>query len=443
MKREIIDLLQSDDPSERNRGWKKLHIDCTLSQKPITQAQRERLVALLMHERDVHVWRIGITVMSGLPREADLPRTRQAADDQTEIKADQDPTLASWLWHPFKSQSAVFGLLDRDHRRRDEVSLIHMSPYFCGHSFPTTEINLRHGDDPRGWDPLLRAKRYESMCFVGRIGIFGEEAVRRWGNQDCRFGFLMQKRPRNVPLGTLHKKYHCITEMLPDGTLAYHQSKDDVKQRLDFGLVQRYLVKDGNRRVVVVNCAGGSALGTLAATIWGIKDLKEALGLGAQPICTPPGLNEESQLEALVHVAADNTGYEWQPRKIELRKLYAGRHVWSDDDRGWKPLTSTHITLVTKGDEVIRIELDGKDTRMQPGTQGFKLLVKLCEGIMQQRDGVVDLKRLARDREIWSGRTVSQKDVRRRLSHLKYRTLHECLVIDNTAVTLTAEVDKI
>jgi len=95
-----------------------------------------------------------------------------------------------------------------------------------------------------------------------------------------------------------------------------------------------------------------------------------------------------------------------------------------------------------EGSEVVGIELDGKPTTIRPGTQGFRLIVEICQDELRRSDGVVDVSSLAQDTNIWSDKTLSEPEARRRLANLKHRHFDKCLVIGHT-ITLTARVELV
>jgi hypothetical protein len=348
-------------------------------------------------------------------------------------------SLYKWFWKPVQSKFAMFGLTDQHKRKRDQEALMRLA-HHCGKwGMDQANFHQMRVDDPR-WGNLLFKEKYSGICFPGRLGIFGDEAVSRWGPVNSRFAFLLDRRPENLPDGQIDAEYHCVTQRLPDGQLAYERSEDRNGKRYDFGLVRRYAVRDAGRPVIVLNFAGGSGLGTLAATIWAIDILKEGVLSDGSPIPVPPQIELNTSLEALVRTSANiNNDDLWELDKVELVQLYAGRYVWSAESGRWSPLMCSQITLVYDGDTPVSVAMDGIRLPMRPTSEVFRLLVGVCRQAME-KNGNIDIPTLCRNRAIWNDKRVSEKAVRARLANLKHHYLHECLTNNGTNVALTAEV---
>lgn len=152
---EIVPMLRSKVPEKRMAGWQRLHTDFALSQVPVSTDEREMLVGCLLDElqlKNTLVWTYGITVLAGL-----------LIQDGPIVKSPQ--ALIDWLWNPFQSKSACFGLTDPDYRRRDEVALIRLSRHLCEHLYPLTDIHFMKVNDP-SWKQLLFKEGYQSMRSV-------------------------------------------------------------------------------------------------------------------------------------------------------------------------------------------------------------------------------------------------------------------------------------
>lgn len=353
------------------------------------------------------------------------------AQQQNREEGEKGRSLSDWLWGPFHKPSAVFGLTAADYRRRDEIALIQLVRRLSYREFPDTEIHQIDPDDPE-WSELLFQGGYQSICLVGRLGLYGQEALERWNNPNGRFGFLVNRRPGTIPAGQLDKDFHCIYERIGEGPTEYYRTEEKNGKRTDFALVQRYPVYDGTRYIVVVIIAGASSLGTLAAAQWAADKLTEPTHPYGEPIDAPQGVGPDSHFEALVDVTAEVTTRVWRPLRINLRRLCVDRAVWCENDRRWHIDPPRNITILReKGTKAraVGVLFDGKRAPLNPGSQTFRLLVEACLESRSRENGVVNAKKLGQKSEIWDGKTHAEADVRRRLSILKQRYLGDALSV--------------
>ena len=67
------------------------------------------------------------------------------------------------------------------------------------------------------WVVAFSQQKYQAICFVGRLGLYGGDVVQRWSCKDARYRFLRHDKPDNCPSHGLDEDYHCIVERLDDG----------------------------------------------------------------------------------------------------------------------------------------------------------------------------------------------------------------------------------
>ncbi len=421
----ISALIRSTNRSYRIKGWTSLRTAWAEKHWVPTAEQLEQLNRWRSEEEDDGVWRLAVDVLLGL-----LPATAFApsAAPQAQKPRRRRAYLADWLWDPFRRSAIAAGVSDPG-LRRDADALIVLARCLSHEKYKRTEFLQFPSADPQ-WSKILCQKRLAGICLVGRLGLFGEEAVSRLSMPDARFSFLIHQRPKDTVPGQLHRDYYCLRENLGDGTPRYYRTKDEHGTRTDFGLVQRYVVFDGIGHVVVVVCAGGSSLGTYGAVQWAADRLFLPTHPYSKPIPTPPHLGPNSRLEALLDVRADLGHSPWPLSHLELRSLYVDQFIWSTDLRQWRSDAPKQITLVLKNgdpDRPLRVLFNGKKVTATPAGQAFHLLVRLCQVAAESPTGVVDVARLAEDEWIWSGKRIDETTARRNLSLLKFRHLHDAL----------------
>lgn len=424
----IFSLLQSSERSRRLHGWRQLQSEIELQHIAVTDEQYWRLQeCLLAEDEDDGVWRHGMTVFVGLL----LTRLLMDKSPRTSLIGSRQPpdTLTDWLWDPFHYPSVVVSMRDPNMMLRDEDALIALRGHLSRRDYPRTEF-LRYLPGDSRWGATLHHTHFETICLVGRMGLFGPEAVQRWGLDETRFNFRMQDRPENIEAGALDRQYHCIYERLADGSEKDYFTTEAAGIRSDYGLVQRYVVFDGFRHVTVVICAGASSLGTLAAVQWAAEHLNGSVHPDGEPIPLPPNTRLGSRFEALIFVTADATQNYWRPSRLELEQLHVGHFTWNKDTRQWQAHTPEEITLVLDGknpDHPSAVLFDGLKVGLKTGSQNFHLLARTIQAAYMSNSGAIDIAKLAADPWIWSTPPVSEKTVRRGLSLLKFRYLHDAL----------------
>lgn len=415
--------LSSSDRSHRIAGWALARDHFVDFQHPVNPLQRAKLLSFLQDEADDDVRQFGILVMLGIP----FPTMIPAIPSTVASSYGESETLDAWLWNVFRRPSVVLSVSERDFIRRDAPALIDLARRLDFRDYGEAEVRLIRPDEPE-WRQQIVENGYQSICFIGRLGLYGKDALNRWSNSHARFGFELHQRPRGLPPGRLHPDYHCIYERIGDVRMEHYRSVDREGIRTDFGLVQRYPVYDGTTTMVVVNCAGESALGTSAAVKWAAVELsKPTHPYNGEPIKAPPGISPDSYMEALIEVEAQNTSHVPRPTHITLRKLYVDRACWNKTERRWEVDPPKKITIVRNHGRTVDILFDGKPTSQLKSAQSFRLLDHMCRNVSERKDNIVDLEKLARTEEIWDTPRPDINRVRRNLSVLKHRYLGDAL----------------
>ena len=133
---------------------------------------------------------------------------------------------------------------------------------------------------------------------------------------------MSDKRPGKFAFDDCDSEDHriCVLDENLEDTPKYLTHEKNGK-RTDYGLVQCYVVRYGNRNLVVLGLWGCSTLGALAAVKW-------AIDLGKNNDPPPVGtLDEETPLEALVKIQSDTCDFPnmWKPEPVQLVQLHIGQ----------------------------------------------------------------------------------------------------------------------
>jgi hypothetical protein len=429
---EVFKLLESDHGQDRIKGWNRLRNECAALQ--LTSDDIERLLRALANESLGEAWHQAVIALFHLGL---LPKSLKAqeTDDPKPKLIEPAKYLSDWFWEPLKGPSAVLGLSDPEWRRRDEGAILMLGRHLSHDNFPNTQFHPIPIDDPP-WDSVLATQHPTALCIVGRLGLFGDAALRQWGRDDLRFSFLVKRRPKKNPPrpGKIHKRFHCICEHIEgqEKPLAYHTTQVK-RRRTDYALVQRYTVHTGSDRMQVITTAGSTGVGTLAAAQWAALLLTRPRHLKDR-IQVTRDITDESKLEALLRVTTDPNVQRWALTDIELVKLYVDDWEWSTAT-GWSKLPLKSITIECEnGDPKRPVAVVCRSKHHTLNEQGT--LVDLVSAIYKQTGGqagaVIDESALVKMKTWGNNKSL----VRRRLSTLRVRHFEEALHIGKE-VTLT------
>jgi hypothetical protein len=439
---DIIHAVDSDDVSTRMYGWTSLHAGITHFQAQVTEEALDILLSIAWAERDPTVRNVAEMALVALAAKRSSAALALAKTLSGEGGGDAKPTLGGWLFEPFRQTSAVVGVTATDYRRRDEPALTCLGRRLSFDGFPLTEFPQIALDNP---DLIKRVneRRYEAICIVGRLGLYGQEAVKQLSGERLRFGFLSHHRPKNLPKGQLDPDYHCVTERTGSGAIEHHLTSQTNSAQTDFGLVQRYTVKLGVRYIVVVVCAGASSLGTLAAAQWAADQLFRWTHPGdKQAIELPSQVADDSVLEVLLCVTAPKTTSAWENLQITLETLLLDGSRWTLEGRKWVSIPLKVVTLVYDvNGTTVQVLFDGTPSSMKSDSDVFQIMVSLAECSLATPGQKVTAKELVERQKQRVGRAPNVDSLPAQMRNLKNRYLRDQLLISNDGYELLPRVD--
>ncbi|MBC8875231.1 MAG: hypothetical protein H8E44_37895 [Planctomycetes bacterium] len=425
---EIPEELSSGRPERRRVAWRKIKQQNREEERRATQTQLRELGYKFTDEPNDDVKKVALEVLIGLLSCG----TDQRKTPSTKLK------LADWFWRPFHNPSLVISAFDPEYRRRDEIAVTDLARHLPKKDFPNAEfrvIPLGYAD----WGDVLKTDRdIGAVCIIGRLGMFGLEAVREWDTNKTRLRFPTHDRPQDLCIGELNPDFHRIEETHgPAGNGVAHIAHEDDRERTDFGLIQRYSVWFDTRPTTVVLCAGCSGLGTFGAVQWMIELMKS-------PIELPKEVSDDACFEALIEVKADVAPFprHWQPKPKRLLNLYLGDHQWSQDTQEWLIRAPFKIRVIYDRDgHADGVLLDGQPTGPRRDAVIFRLLVKLAELTAAAPGESVKISSLAAMGDIWGSKPTNETNARRRAGQLRRQYLGRALSISESSLRLDAKVD--
>jgi hypothetical protein len=408
-----------------------------------------RLLSLQSNETAYEVWRTAANTISEaflrMSKTVEPPAPGQLVLDG----------LGGWLWRDFRKTSRVLRVADPERLRRDEDAVIEIARFL-----PLEYLTEFTSVDPAsGFTPLLADfDAVEALCFVGRLCLYGEDAVKTWcvTKRTPRFLFGMDFRPDGLAQGVLHPQYHSVVLNAgeADPEPLYRTTQTD-HSRTDYGVIRRYVVDWGGRCRVVIHIAGCSSLGTLGAAHFAACTLCKH-GASGKPLPLPPQVDEQSHLEALVEVTADTRCSElgWRLRKLQLLDLRMDGFVWDEDEYSWQVPTPDVITVVfadaetrraswtneAERDETkVEILVDGQKVPFRGRSENRRLCIALCI-LASKQNGQVQLSQLGEDTWIWNDRAPKKTAyVKTRLSNLQ-RHLGNSLVVEHDTCRVSPKI---
>jgi hypothetical protein len=435
MRMEYLARVRSLIRGERMRGWTDLPDEPEAAHHVLSRENRSQLAAILANEQDEGVHRHGMDILAGFSCAECMGRVeRQILAPAVPIER----SLDHWMWSDFCKSSAVFRASEPAYERRDPDAVECLARRLGYKDFP----ELRFYPVPKGediWQEIVTEQALETCCFVGRLGLFGKQAVEKVVNPQTRFRFLRHAPPPAFPTGDELKKYYVIEEFDGDRLVNEYRTSDTDGVRTDYGIVQRYPIFLGTHYITVLLCAGLSSLGTVGAARWAALDL----GLPQDPqtkvpVMQPKIVGPHSRLEALVRTIGVSRSPIWRPSKIELVGLYVDHFQWSPEDLQWHDNQLHVVEVQLRGGKPVGLLIDGVRANLNSSSQNFRLAVAFTLSIGQNGGGV-DVDQLARDVSIWGGHELPPKTVKQRLHNLDKHTFKRLLTIDDQ-VRLDAQV---
>ncbi len=439
---DIIRAVDDVDAKTRMYGWSSLNAGITHFQPMVTDEALEVLLSIAWAEKDPNVRNAAVMALLALALKRSSAQPADATKPSSEGGGGAKATLGGWLFEPFGQTSAVVGVTATDYWRRDEPALTWLGRRLSLDGFPLTEFPQIALNNP---DLIKRVndRRYEAICIVGRLGLYGHDAVEQLNGERLRFGFLSHHRPKDLPEGHLDPEYHCITERHGTGEIKRHLTSQTTSEQTDFGLVQRYTVKLGVRYIVVVVCAGASSLGTLAAAKWAADVLFQPTHPGdKQAIELPSQVADDSVLEVLLCVRAPKTTSAWENLQITVEKILLDGSIWTLDDPKWVSIPLQVVTVVYDvNGTAVQILFDGTPSPMKPDSDIFQMMVSLAECSRARPGTKVSIKELVACQKKRVGKAPNEESVPAQMRNLKNRYLRDALSVSGEEYQLTARVD--
>jgi len=431
-----LELINSSQVPTRIEGWRKLRADSAVLRPIVTRQFIDALLELLAEEEFEtvqHEAHLALIALQNVPSEVSAPAPPQVSQASPAV----DQSLLKWLWDPFARESIVLSTTSCDYRRRDEAAGIYLGRQLCHHQFSKTKFS-QIPVYAESWQEKFIDSQYKAVCLLGRLGLYGECAVKNLAYPQGRFYFLTHKRPAGTTT-ELDEQFHCLVERTDPHKKEYYRTLEKDGVRTDYALVQRYTVRVNSRSIVVVLCAGASSLGTLAAARWATFDLGQSVDHRPRKLIPAPDkISSDSCLEALLEVRADVTTDAWNIKEIKPLKLFVDDKPWSFQQQAWQERNIRMITIIMGDKGAKEIQFDGKTPNLQNDKSYFKMLVALALQIKE--DGKIDLVALGKNKSIWGGKQKSKTKVLESLRHLKTRYLKDALAT-SPAVMLLADIE--
>jgi hypothetical protein len=338
----------------------------------------------------------------------------------------------------------VFHLADPERFRRDEEAVIEIARSLSLSEFPRTKFICVEPGEFAG--VLADLDEVNAICFVGRLRLYGQEAMEYLGKEafESRYRFGLDVRPPDLPRGELHPEYHAVVRQATESeNETWYQTRDSNGTRTDYGLVQRFVVLWNGRPRVVIHIAGCSSLGTQAAAHYAAYTLLQP-ELDDKMLPLPPNTNHSSRMEILIRASADIEGSElgWRIRDLKPLDLRVDDFVWSPEENRWHLPSHNVIRLVfpsehairnyRQGEEGAEILFDDERYRFRHKSENSRLCTSLCM-LAEAQQGLVQLSQLGNDAWIWKNHKAKDDDhVRNRLGNLR-RVMGKSLAIDGAA----------
>jgi hypothetical protein len=437
MRQEFLDRLRSAHRSERLLAWSELHLEPEASRHVLSVSDRLQLAEFLVVEDDDGVHRMGSDTLLGY---SSCVQVEPSGDGVEPWSAATSPhTLEEWLWNDFHKPSAIFRSSERGYHRRDSDAVEILARRLGIKEFPLVNFHPLplHKD---GWRQLTTERAYKTIGLVGRLGLFGDRAETDLQWTDARFRFLRQTPPPSYEAGEELRQYYCLQEFEGGRVVHQYDTQDREGYRVDYGIIQKYPVFLGTHWITVVLCCGSSSLGTVAAAQWAAIDLAIPQDPITQaPITLPKTITSNSRLEALLRTRGASQTDIWRPSTIELLGLYVDHDQWSPSDLQWRDVQQHTFEIRLQAGKPAALIIDGEKARLNRDSQNFCLAAKVLLGASQNPGHAVDIRQLARDRDIWDGRRLHTSKVKQRLHNLNKQALKGTLTVDQQ-VTVAAEI---
>lgn len=363
-------------------------------------------------------------------------------------------SVLHWLLEPIRARPSQLLTLDSDSgTTHDELALADFRSMVGRKEFPHLSVTTwpvpEHKSHAEAVHNLLKQitqGKLAAVLFLGRLQSFGEEVVAEFDNHDLRFVATTTPRPLGLPRREINEEYHRGFEVVPGRSRATLQARrtPDRKLRIDYGFIQRYVAQKGGHPLTVYRIWGLSSLGTEGAAEWFATKLPQLLAGDSRKLLMVPGggkfstasskrakrlrqqpLDPNAPFEAVIEVQAKETLGSWCPHKLKLLALYVGPYAWDQENGNWLLGNPREVRLVYAGRRLVKILLDGRQTKLTPQNVNGKLLAAAVEAAIQSQKLEFDAATLRDRQELWpEGKVVGGTDIGNNLSMLKLRHVH-------------------
>jgi hypothetical protein len=458
LKEKLFAQLGSANPQMRRDAFTQMLQQYRVISERLSPQDSKKLMASLLREPDADSLRQAALAVSMIALEAAMRAggatgARGVGGAPDVRKARPEMLLGDWLFHPFKAESAVFCAADPDFHRRDEYAVIEIARRLSRDDFPRTDVRYFDTSQEEAQSALTKPL-YKAIWVMGRPGLLGDPFLRQIRydkrpmvdkrGKPARFGFDAHRRSEDSQRSAIDARYNYIVEWHGDGTHSHHPTTEGASVREDFGLVQRYPVDVGGRRLTAVICAGASSLGTLAAAIWASEMLfRIPSTTGPDDMTAIPKkkrFGPASRMEALVHATANRRLPNWQAPTIELVKLFVDDVEWSPARARWVIAAPDLITLVRRQGKVAEVLFDSVHVPFRDDRNMFALTVALAEARLDGQSQL-SIDELRSNTKLWAGEDVKDSDVRQALKRLRKRYLDEALQLVGDTASLECKVN--
>ncbi len=442
------------NPQVRKEGWDSLRDNFRKNRCSIHRDVFMHLLELSYGEKELSVRSAAFhTILAGIPQLVHRLRDGESPAVATPQEPSTTPTsggLGEWLWSPLHQQSLVLQVADRHRLRRDEDAAIELARHLGRSGFPRTHFGRVIG----GFAPVMAdLEGTAAICFVGRLSLYGERAVVIWDLPDAkpRYRFGGGFSSERLAKGLLDPEYHAFVQDDERTGETWIRAEDANGVRTDYGLVRRYMVSWNGQWFVVIQVAGCSSLGTLAAACFAANTLFQP-GRNGGLVPVPPGIKCESRLEAFVRAKADLADSEigWKIRDCELLEMRVDDYVWDAAAFRWR-LKRREITLEfregTRPENYrsqtkpnVEIYLDTRRVKFRKGSENQRLAIELFM-LASRQNNQLNLNQLGRQTWIWKDQEAKDANyVRNRLRGRLRHLFDESVVIDGDTVHVTPEI---
>jgi hypothetical protein len=417
--------LNSQNSEQRQRAWNKLRDLWVITSPILGKEDLGLLMGCLERETDPDAFRAGLMAMILYPRQTLV----NAPVPGTPIMGPVECTgmsLIEWLWLPFQRSSLIFSTAGTQHQLRDETCEFTLGRRLCYDRCHDLEL-VRFPLDNVDWQHRISDGKIKAVCILGRLGLYGPDAVHDLSMPHSHFQFPINERLQENECPDQVENYRCIREFVAGGVVDHVTNLSNGIGK-DYSIVQRHTIILGQHKIALVVCAGTSSLGTLAATQWATKQLAQSTHFsGDLQITTPKSTTVDSRMEALLEVTAKKMPHGWVSTQVVPKKLFMDNHAWQPELQTWEEVSNRCLEIVHTKGEPSSVLLDGQLVPQRKNSQGFSLLIEMATQKYVSTQSEIDIKQLAANPNIWEGATVTPSKVLKSLTMLKTRFLRSSL----------------